>query len=153
MGAKLGTPLERFSRSYKVDKKTGCWNWQLSLNDKGYGSFYFPPRNCIGAHTAAWELLRGSRKGLFVLHHCDNPRCCNPEHLYLGTQADNVRDRDLRKRRAPPIGSKNGRANLTEAEVLLIRADTRWPRFIAQDWRVPISTIKKILYRLTWKHI
>lgn len=145
--------LERFERSYIPEPNSGCWLWELTCTPTGYGQFYYPPRNMVRAHVVAWELFRGDRQGLHVLHSCDLPCCVNPEHLRLGTHQENMKDRDIRQRRAPPKGIKNGRAKLTEADVIAIRADSRWPRFIAADYNTPISTIKHIKYRLTWKHV
>ena len=153
MGGKLGTPAERFKTKYKISRRTGCWNWQLYRTPTGYGLFYFPPRNMVHAHIASWELHRGSRKGFYVLHNCDNPRCVNPDHLRLGTQLDNMRDRAERGRDADRRGSKNGRAKLTVEQVRAIRRDKRWPRFVAKDYNTPVSTINKIRQRVTWRHI
>ena len=147
------TLKERFESKYIPEPMSGCWLWIASVSKKGYGWFYYPPRNMVAAHIVSWELYRGPRNGLSVLHHCDNPCCVNPDHLRLGTQQENVDDRERRQRRAPPKGTKNGRARLTEAQVLAIRADTRWPRFIAIDYNTPTSTIKKIKGRRTWKHL
>lgn len=141
MGGKLGTPFERFQTKYKINKKSGCWNWTASLSDKGYGFFYFPPKNMIGAHKAAWKLYRGNTKGLHVLHDCDNPRCVNPKHLKLGTHQDNMRDRDSRGRQDEKI-------------VRRIRRDKRPPRFISKEFpNVPYSTIQKIRLGATWRHV
>ena len=153
MSGKLGTPAERFKTKYRVNAKTKCWEWKASTSSTGYGYFYFPPRNMVRAHVASWLLHRGDRKGLHVLHKCDNPSCVNPAHLKLGTHQDNMRDRDSKGRGYDRHGSKNGRAKLTEAEVRAIRKDDRWPRFIAADYDTPVSTIKKIRYRATWSHL
>jgi len=150
---KYGTPAERFERYYMPEPNSGCWIWLGSLSRNGYGWFYYPPRNMVRAHIAAWELYRGPRNGFHVLHNCDNPTCVNPEHLYLGTVQDNMNDRERRGRGAVHIGSLNNNAKLTEADIIAIRADKRWPRFIAKDWNTPVSTIKHILRRETWKHI
>jgi hypothetical protein len=143
-----GTVLERFEQYYIPEPNSGCWLWIGSCNDKGYGIFCCRPRL-----TRSNSGMTGAHIGLHVLHDCDNPCCVNPDHLHLGTHQDNMRERELRHRRAPPTGSKNGRANITEADVLAIRADNRWPRFIAKEWNIPVSTIKKIRNRVTWKHV
>ena len=145
--------LSRFEAKYIPEPNSGCWLWLGAWNDKGYGQFYFPPRNMVSAHTVSWIIHRGDRKGLSVLHSCDMRCCVNPDHLRLGTQQDNVDDREARQRRAPPKGAINGMAKLTDAQVLAIRADTRAPRFIAAEYQTPVSTIKKIRARTTWKHL
>ena len=153
MGGKLGTPFERFQTKYRVNKKTGCWEWTASTNVNGYGYFYFPPQNMVKAYVAAWRLYRGSTNGLHVLHNCDNPPCVNPEHLRLGTHQDNMRDRDSRGRQYDRNGAKNGRAKLTEAQVRAIRKDKRSPSAIARAFKTPLSTIQNVRHRRTWRCI
>lgn len=69
-----------------------CWPWMNAKTPNGYGTVYFGGR-MVGAHRVSWELTHGPiPDGLFVLHHCDNPPCCNPAHLFTGTHTDNVRD-------------------------------------------------------------
>lgn len=148
-----GPARERFERHYIPEPNSGCWLWIGLCNDKGRGYFYYPPRNMVAAHVVSWELFRGARGKLHVLHACDNTYCVNPEHLHLGTHQENMKEREQRQRRAPPFGSKNGRAKFTEADIKVIRADLRWPRFIAKDWNTPLSTIQKIRQRITWKHV
>lgn len=153
MSGKLGTPFERFQTKFRVCKKTGCWLWAAGLNDKGYGIFYFPPQNMIGAHIASWRLHCGEPHGLHVLHTCDTPRCVNPHHLYLGTHQDNMRDRDSRGRQYDRRGSKNGRARLTEKQVNDIRSDKRSPIEIARARKIHPSTVRNVLLRKTRKHL
>lgn len=148
-----GTLRERLEQSCVPEPNSGCWLWLSALSDKNYGQLYAPPRNMVGAHIISYELHKGPRNGLHVLHSCDNSYCVNPEHLRLGTHQENMQDREARQRRAPPKGTLNGMAKLTEADVIAIRADPRWPRFIAKDWNTPVSTIRKIKYRATWKHL
>lgn len=105
----------------KVEKSDGCWNWTARRTAKGYGQFAIDsvPRQ---AHRVAWELTNGPiPAGLVVRHGCDNPSCVRPDHLSLGTQADNVRDAVLRRRHAR--GERNGAAKLTSAAVLEIRTE------------------------------
>ena len=153
MGGKLGTPWERFQTKFKISKTTGCWNWTASTGKAGYGYFYFPPQNMVRSHVAAWRLYRGPTNGLHVLHKCDNPKCVNPKHLKLGTHQDNMRDRDTKGRGANHVGSKNGRATFSDNQVRAIRRDKRTPRLIAADLGLPMSTIAKIKYRATWRHL
>lgn len=146
--------IERFEQYYIPEPNSGCWLWTAALGKAGYGWFYYPPRNMVRAHVVAWELFRGPRNGLLLLHACDNPACVNPDHLRLGTQLENMRDRDARQRRKPPKGALNGRARVTEQLVAAIRSDPRPPRLVALDYpNIPFSTLKKIRNRQTWKHL
>jgi hypothetical protein len=88
----------------------GCWEWRGRRMPKGYGKLNRGTKT-VYAHRLAFELRNGPiPDGLYVLHKCDNPPCINPDHLFLGTQADNVRDRDTK-------GRGNFRNNLPHAKL------------------------------------
>jgi hypothetical protein len=145
---------ERFEKYYIPEPNSGCWLWIGATTPKGYGQLYYPPRNMVRAHVVSYEIHKGKRYGLNVLHSCDVRCCVNPDHLRLGTQLENMKDREDRHRRAPPKGVLNGRASVTEADVAAIRADPRAPRFIVLDYpSIPFSTLQKIRNRQTWKHL
>jgi HNH endonuclease len=104
-----------------------CWVWTAGINDKrgGYGMFALRKGVIRRSHRIAWELANNEPvpDGLWVLHRCDNPPCCNPAHLFLGTPKENTADMATKGRDGfPGPGSAHPSARLTEADVLAIRA-------------------------------
>lgn len=108
---------ERVARFWaSVDKTGDCWLWARYRHPSGYGQF-----SHMQAHRVAWELTHGPiPEGVVVCHRCDNPSCVNPDHLFLGTDAENIADRDAKGR--GPRGLRNGRAVLTPDRVGELRA-------------------------------
>lgn len=87
-----------------VDYDTGCWNWQRSLSDKGYGQIGIGGTKSERANRASYRSFTGTiPDGMHVLHSCDNPKCVNPDHLFLGTHQDNLVDMDYKGRRHKTI--------------------------------------------------
>lgn len=101
------------------EPNTGCWLWMASSNEHGYGRLLWGT-NLVGAHRLAYELTRGPiPAGLFVCHRCDNPPCCNPAHLFLGTAKDNGADMAAKGRSAR--GERSGIAKITDAQARELR--------------------------------
>lgn len=140
-----------------VDKSAGataCWPWtDLRRMRKGYGSFE-TNGTTIGAHRYAWELTNGPiPDGLWVLHRCDNPPCCNPSHLFLGTNSDNVADRKAKGRTKNGKRRKPYRRVLTSESVAEIRkliADGASCTSIASKYDVSRNCIDSIKNGRTW---
>src|ERR1044072_2511696 len=98
-----------------------CWIWSGLVTPLGYGHFRVDGRRTY-THRFSFELNIGPiPKGLCVLHSCDNPNCCNPKHLFLGTRLDNNKDRTSKGRDGGHKGTKNGKAKLTEKEARAFR--------------------------------
>ena len=111
------TPKQRFWQ--KVIYEESCWLWRGARRGDGYGAFQVGYRQ-IAAHRYSYELHHGAiPEDMVVMHVCDVPLCVNPEHLRLGTQADNQRDSALKGRRHP--GSQNHQSKLTEEQVTEMR--------------------------------
>jgi hypothetical protein len=109
----------------------------------------------IPVHRLAWELTYGTIPGgLCVCHKCDNPPCVRPDHLFLGTKAENSADMVLKGR--SPKGSRNGQARFAEAEIFAIReayASGLTQVELAQMYSTSQTTISGIVRRATWKHL
>jgi hypothetical protein len=136
----------------------GCWEWLGGRDRKGYGK-YTMYRKDLRAHRMSYQLFNGPVPDeLCVLHTCDNPPCCNPNHLFLGTHLDNAKDRDLkgRWRSNPRIGSTSPFAKLKETSVYEIRRLERLgfsTRKLGRMFGVSSTTIQGIIKRETWKHV
>ncbi len=114
-----GNDEERFWKFVNKKNTDQCWNWLGSLNYNGYGKFTVNKKD-VRSHRFSWVLHNAEIPyGMWVCHKCDNPRCVNPEHLFLGTPQDDANDRKRKNRQAK--GEKNGRAKLKLFQVRLIR--------------------------------
>ena len=140
----------------KVVKTDSCWIWNGPKDGFGYGMIS-TNRVCKRAHIRSWEIHRGQvPKGTKVLHNCpggDNPACINPEHLWLGSLADNNRDRARKGRSAK--GERCGSAKLTRSDVWAIKAFASSGRIslraIGRRFGVCHDTVKAILRGETWR--
>lgn len=165
-----GDPVARFWS--KVDQSgapDSCWPWVGGRTTAGYGSVQWDG-GVQYAHRIAWRLTAGPiPASIFVCHRCDNPPCCNPAHLFLGTHADNMVDKVAKgrvargeasgPRRHPERmahGATHWRVKLTEADVLAIReraASCETRRSLATAFGVHESCINKIIRREAWAHV
>lgn len=99
--------IEKYLKNYNADPITGCWNWTGAKTKGGYGHLRFL-KKLTYAHRVSWIIHYGGiPNNLCVLHHCDNPGCINPDHLFIGTMADNMKDRDDKGRNGIKGKSRN----------------------------------------------
>ncbi len=146
---------ERFARQFRRTD-SGCWNWIAAGDKDGYGSF----RGVVGgipflkAHRYSYALHNGLFDlSLMVCHKCDNPKCVNPEHLYLGTGKENQQDKWRKGRGRVPFGEKAKNALLTEAQAKAILSDPRTYSEIASEYNIAASTVGSLKQRISWKHL
>ncbi len=144
-------PLKERLRERLLARPSGCWEWQGYRDKDGYGQISSGRRNpkLLRVHRALWEIVFGSiPKGMCVCHSCDNPPCANPAHLFLGTDASNMADRDGKKRQAK--GEAHGSAKLTVTQVEAIRIDPRSGPTIAAEHGIGRTLVSQIKRRLIW---
>lgn len=163
MEQKAGDPNLQKKFWGKVIKTNDCWEWKGFRTKRGYGVFYFNWGQCI-ASRMAFAITNGPiPKGLMVCHKCDNPPCCNPSHLFLGTHEENQKDKANKKRSAASVhpkkyrGEMNGFSILQKHEVLEIRSlhssgSLKMPA-IAKRYNVSYHAVYDIIRRKNWKHI
>lgn len=142
-----------FSDFYIPEPNSGCWLWLGALNPKGYGQVHVKGVT-LAAHRRSWQLHQGQiPDGLHVLHRCDNRMCVNPDHLFLGTNGDNVADRTKKGRHVSVIGENQSRSKLTEQDVRSIRQDPRHNTTIAGELGVSNVLISMVKRRKIWRHV
>lgn len=143
----------------QVDKSGDCWLWTGSMrtgDESAYGQFNIDNRK-FGAHRVAYELAYGPIPGdLCVLHTCDTPRCVRPDHLFLGTRADNNADKMQKGRARSSRGSSNPGARLSDEQVLTIReraANGESQTALSQEYGVARTLIGMIARGQAWQHL
>lgn len=146
-----------FMSKVQPEPNTGCWFWDKSLNPAGYGKIVF--NGLSGkiwlAHRASYELFKGEiPKGLHVLHKCDQPACVNPDHLWLGTNEENIQDRINKGRSFRSVGELAGMSKLKLFQVLEIREKYKkgniTQRTLAKEYNVHCSAICNIVTNKAW---
>lgn len=145
---------ERFAERIEVIE-SGCWEWQGSKSDTGYGCFY--DGRAYRAHRYSWIQANGPiPAGLLVLHECDNRACVNPAHLFLGTHQENSVDMVAKGRQRRPrstAGEMHGEAKLTDAAVREIRTSTATGRSLAAKFGVSESAVSLVRRGKAWTHL
>lgn len=153
----------RIASNAYASPQSGCWIWQLGMGRDGYGKIKINKKT-VRAHRASWLAFRGEiPESMLICHKCDNPMCVNPDHLFLGTPMDNMRDKVEKGRwRGGPAcwekdrkGAGHHNAKLNDAKVRLIRllgkaiSTNRW----AAEFGVSHQAIKMVQQNKTWTHV
>lgn len=144
-------PEERFWAN--LDATGSCWEWRGESIRLGYGRLRVGRRKVL-AHRFAYAMFRGEPGDLFVCHTCDNPPCCNPTHLFLGTTTDNMRDMVSKGRNAESHGEHNPNAKLTDddaREVIRMRAAGASRRVVAERFGISRTMVSLITSGRNWK--
>lgn len=145
---KTNTKKEAFESRYVV-AKNGCWEWTGTKDKDGYGRLYWRGKQ-IRANRLSMELKTSYEvdKNLVVCHHCDNPSCVNPDHLFVGTIKENAQDALQKKRHY--VGEKNGRSKLTTEQVKVVLSSGLNGQELANMFNVTRATINRIRRKEGW---
>lgn len=132
-----------------------CWEWQGACDSSGYGTKNWHGRT-ISTHRLAWLLMRGEiPNGFYVCHSCDNPRCVNPKHLFIGTSQDNALDRSRKGRNRKQSGEQSTCCKLTSGQVHEIRRRYSTGgitiKQLATEYGISPSQTSRIVHNETWK--
>ena len=130
-----------------------CWVWTGHVDGCGYGMIGTSAGRKERAHRIRWALTFEPPGSLQVLHRCDNPRCNNPAHLFLGTHLDNMADRDAKGRGNQPKGEQAARCKLSEQQARRIKFGGESPIQLARELGVSVGTIHHIRRGVSWRHL
>lgn len=151
---------EKFWNKVDLSYEDDCWNWLGSLDECGYGRYQINKKRKF-AHRLSYEIEYGPiPDNLLVCHHCDNPKCVNPKHLFLGTNDDNMKDmarKGRANRSSKNIGIENGSHKLSPEQIIEIRelysTKTISQSKLGKMYGVSQAVIWKIVTHKNWKHI
>lgn len=153
---------DRFWESVDIREDDECWEWTGYVAPNGYGRFGVLQGIYYTAHRVSWELAHNEviPDGMVACHKCDNRRCANPSHIFVGTIRDNVRDMDSKGRRntnARTFGEKHHPAKLNESQVVeisrLCETSTHPDRVIGEMFGVGKSIVNDIRHKRKWRHL
>ena len=145
------TNVEAFWSRVDMTEEDACWSWMGPKTDRGYGVYAPLPGVLLRTHRVAYALHNGGiDDAMLVCHRCDNPICCNPKHLFLGTGSDNMQDMVAKGRNKPISGERNPSAKLTTEQVRTIYLDPRTNSEIANAYGIASSLASLIRLRKVW---
>ena len=162
--------LQRIASKYLIDEVTGCWNWNAAFRKTGYGCLRYE-RKLVDSHRISYALYNGDiPSDICVCHKCDNRKCINPEHLFLGTKADNSKDMADKGRAAKgdrhgtylhpesiAKGEKHGQSKLSEKDIIQILNGYYFENEKVKDMVKKYPVGRRYIYRIiagdVWKHI
>lgn len=143
----------------KAQKADGCWTWTAGKCVGDYGAFAVcrptaERTTAVLAHRMAWAIAnQTSPRGSAVCHHCDNPRCVRPEHLFIGTRTDNNRDRNAKGRQSRGVSRPAAKLNDHAVRAIRRMAEAVPVSTIAAWFDMNDQTIALVVKRVTWKHV
>lgn len=143
-----------FDNQFMPEPNSGCWLWLGAMTSAGYGHVCIG-RKTMPAHRRSWEIRKGQIPcGMHVLHKCDNRMCVNPDHLFIGTNADNIADKVAKGRQKQKvIGEISPNAKLNELIVRSIKIDTRPNTVIGRELGVSNVLISLVKRGKAWRHV
>lgn len=145
--------VRKFEAKCEPYREDFCQLWLGARHKDGYGRMVVA-RVDIRAHRLSHWIHRGPiPDDVAVLHHCDNRLCVNPDHLYLGSQTENMRDASSRKRLRPPLGERHVRSKLTADLVRLIRSSPLSGAELARQHDLAKSTVNRARRGSSWEHV
>lgn len=158
--------IKRFWARVNIKDPDECWEWQAGFNSAkpgyDYGCLYFERRSHLANRVSlSIKIGRRLKKEEHACHTCDNPRCCNPNHIFLGSHLANMRDMYAKGRNRPTRGEAHPGSKLTEEGVRRIRKLTKLRekynkytlKYFADRYEVDASLVKAVILRRAWKHV
>lgn len=145
------TPEKFWAKINKIEN--GCWEWAGSILTSGYGAFDFQGVRFL-SHRLAWIFTNGDPKDKYVCHKCDNPLCCNPEHLFLGTTQENTKDCVSKNRQAKGENHGNSIISETQAiEILNLKGKKKAMEVSKMYGFKGMESVTRIWEGKSWKHL